>query len=449
MPPTMEIPSIQDLVGLPEAEARRQRFLAESSRSLRYMVLAISMVGLLFIVLGLMEGSYTRLIGPGLALVLARWVWVYCERPWFRRYFMVIAPLVILAALGLVVAMVPDTDMGLRLIGLLGVILLATGFRLPWQVHVLIFGVLWVGTLGPPTWQAYRAGEPILGMRALIQTAATIAGAYFALTATARDTASFVRRYRIESSRNRERLRMREELDSARQIQLSMLPRRDPKLEGLTLAAVSLPATEVGGDYYEYFLHDKRHFTLVVGDVAGHGVASGLMLSGLRSCLHLMQSDLPTPADSLEKLHYMVRQTTDPRMFITLLFAAVDTEERVATVATGGHPPLLHYDRAANEVREIGIHAPPLGTVLESRFFEQEVRWNSGDVLIAYTDGVTETANSRGELYGDERLQERLSRVGQQKSAREIREALLSDVWTWKGDAEQLDDITLVVLRAD
>ena len=106
---------------------------------------------------------------------------------------------------------------------------------------------------------------------------------------------------------------MREEFDTARRIQLSMLPQGPPNVSWIEVAAASLPATEVGGDYYDYFRISPSQIVVVIGDVAGHGLASGLLLSGVRSCLYLLEKDLASPVEVLDRLNHMVRRTTDRR----------------------------------------------------------------------------------------------------------------------------------------
>ena len=138
------------------------------------------------------------------------------------------------------------------------------------------------------------------------------------------DRKRFLNVWRREYSRARERLRMREEIDYARKIQLSMLPQTAPQLSWIDLAAASLPATEVGGDYYEYFKLSDSQLVLVIGDVAGHGLASGLLLSGVRSCLYLLEEDLASPLGVFDRLNHMVRRTTDKRTYVTLLCAVIN-----------------------------------------------------------------------------------------------------------------------------
>ena len=148
---------------------------------------------------------------------------------------------------------------------------------------------------------------------------------------------------------------MREEIEYARKIQLSMLPQLPPDIGWVELAAASLPATEVGGDYYDYFRLSGSQLALVIGDVSGHGLASGLLLSGVRSCLYLLEKDLAVPVAVLDRLNPMVRETTDRRTYVTLLCAVLDRAEDGSgvkvTVASAGHPPLLCWDAQTAAVR--------------------------------------------------------------------------------------------------
>jgi sigma-B regulation protein RsbU (phosphoserine phosphatase) len=240
---------------------------------------------------------------------------------------------------------------------------------------------------------------------------------------------------------------MREEIDYARKIQLSMLPQAPPGVEWLDLAAASLPATEVGGDYYEYFQLGPSRLVLVIGDVAGHGLASGLLLSGVRSCLYLLEEELASPAPVFERLNHMVRRTTDKRTYVTLLCAVLDRAAERLEIVSAGHPPMLCFDSKSRQFREVGDGAPPLGTFLQASYEPVHTPLSSGDLLVFYTDGLVEARNVHGQEYGDARLRKALARAADSRTAREIRDAVLGDLSNFKGDHEQLDDITLVVVR--
>lgn len=439
--------SIEELFGLPEEEAVQSHFDAKNFKWFRNFAIAFSLLALVATLAALVESDYPRMILPAANLVLIRWLFTVREKETFRRHFRHILALYLLIQFVIVGFLHPQQDITLRLLGFLAPLLLLF-FRFRLAESVFLFTAVWVGTLSTHVWELLsQQGSPLLSPRFVFQTAVTAACLYFAVTTTRRERRQFLRTFQIEQSRSRERARMRKELDSARQIQLSMLPRSDPKIDGLDISAVSLPATEVGGDYYEYFQRSDGGVAIVAGDVAGHGVASGLLLSGIRSCLYLLHHERPSPQEILEKLNRMVRQTTDRRMFITLLYAVVDPRGRTLTLSSAGHPPVLHYSRASESVQELRQSAPPLGTRLDAVYSEKTVGFESGDVFVLSTDGLEETMNQRGEHYGEKRFLKKISNAAPTKSAREIREAVLSDLWNFKGDAEQFDDITMVVVK--
>lgn len=306
-----------------------------------------------------------------------------------------------------------------------------------WAVTVWI----WVRELGG-LWGAPR------GLGGLLWPTLATAGIYSAaLHLAGRRRQRFLVGWRREVSIDRERLRMREEIEDARQIQLSMLPRSIPDVGWLDVSAVSMPASEVGGDYYDFFPLADGGLAVVVGDVAGHGLASGLMLSGLRSCLYLLRHDLSRPATVMERLDDMVRHTASRRMLVTLLAAFLDGAGRSATLACAGHPPALRYSAAEGRVTEVSLPALPLGTRLGAGYRQQTVPLAAGDVLLLYTDGLTEMGDGGGASYGLERLVRTLGET-RARTAREIRNAVLADVANFKGDARRLDDVTLVVIKA-
>jgi sigma-B regulation protein RsbU (phosphoserine phosphatase) len=240
---------------------------------------------------------------------------------------------------------------------------------------------------------------------------------------------------------------MRQEIETARRIQIAMLPQSAPDVAWIDFAAASLPAAEVGGDYYDYLQLRPGCLALAIGDVAGHGLASGLVLSGVRSGLHLLEADLAEPVTVLERLDRMVGRTSDRRTFVTLLLAIVDAEAGTLTVASAGHPPLYHYATRARRLDEVGCGAPPLGTRLPARYRKDARTLTRGDLLVLYTDGLIEAIDHTGREYGEERLRRALARAEGGRTAREIRDAVLEDLSRFKGDTDQLDDITLVVVR--
>jgi hypothetical protein len=255
----------------------------------------------------------------------------------------------------------------------------------------------------------------------------------------------FLSRWRSESARHRDRLRMKQELEYAREIQLSMLPREAPELDWLDVAALSLPATEVGGDYYDYFDLGSDRLAVVVGDVTGHGVASGLVLSGIRSSLNLLRDEMGRPSEVLDRVNLMLKRTSAPRMHMTLGVVVLDRNAGTATISTAGHPPVF-LRRHDGEVLEIGSGSFPLGAIEGARYTEDTVELRVGDLLLIYSDGLVEAISEEGEQFGWGRLLGILEDLDRDVSANEIRDLILRTVWDFKGEAEQMDDVTMVVV---
>jgi serine phosphatase RsbU (regulator of sigma subunit) len=240
-----------------------------------------------------------------------------------------------------------------------------------------------------------------------------------------------------------EQLRMRDELQYARAIQLSMLPERPPALEWVDLAGVSMPATEVGGDYFDYFVIGER-LAIVSGDVAGHGLASGLVLAALRSGFTLLRDSLHDPAAVLRRLHDLIAETTRRRTLVTCAVLLLDREARRATFASAGHPPVIA--RRDGTVGAIELFAPPLGVRLPVKIPQREMTFAAGDVFVLHTDGVYESVDPSGESYGIERI-EAVVRQCDNATAAEVRDAIVRDVERFRAGGAQADDITVVVAR--
>lgn len=247
---------------------------------------------------------------------------------------------------------------------------------------------------------------------------------------------------------DKEHSRMKAELDHAQEIQLSMLPTANPDIQGLDVASISIPASEVGGDYYDYFPLDGKKLTIVIGDVSGHGVASGLVLSGVRSCLYLLKEGLPSPAALLGKLNRMLKQTTDKRMFMTMLTAVIDLETNEMTYATAGHPLLYHFRHQDKSVHDIKERALPLGAIMKATYPEASLHFSSGDYLLFYTDGIFEAADRDHAEYGLKRLHDKFRQTASKGGTAEaVRNFILEDIRKFIGFQEQLDDMTMVVVK--
>jgi serine phosphatase RsbU (regulator of sigma subunit) len=450
----MKAPAIDELVSLPEPLAVQRHFDARNYRLFRWLLGLSLFLFLPAIGTALSNGWFISLVFyvAGLlitmALVGARQTQLY--ETWFRQVLLVyLFSCVILLKVSSLAANGTDN----RLPGFFLAAFAFLVFRLRFTEQLMLYGWIWVAAVLPLDSSGHLStlAFPDLGEIVGLSTVLGIC-LVIAFTLTQIERRRFLVVWRREHSRSRERERMREEIDTARRIQLSMLPQGSPDLRWLEVAAASLPATEVGGDYYEYFRLSSNQLALVIGDVAGHGVASGLLLSGVRSCLYLLEKELDDPLAILERLNPMVRRTTDRRTYVTLLCAVLEKDgigggSGTVKLASAGHPPVLRWCARTGEFDTMGEGAPPLGTFLDAHYQLVSRPLQTRDILVFYTDGLLEARNAAGLEYGEARFQRAVARLATSGSAREVRDAVLGDLANFKGDEEQYDDITIVVVR--
>lgn len=442
----MKAPTLDELVQLPEPLALQRHFDARSYRTFRWVVVLVSLI-----CLGTLAASVERRDAFGITLsavnlLTCAVLFILRGREVFARNFRPVLLAFLLAQLAFLRLGI-ESDGDDRAVPFILIAILLIAFRMRLGQHLLLYVSLWVLATVPLAWLGITRSPDL--DRGWVIALGSVSSVCFAIAAglSQLERKRFLTLWRREHSRARERLRMREEIEYARKIQLSMLPQAAPQVSWIDLAAASLPATEVGGDYYEYFKLNDDQLVLVIGDVAGHGLASGLLLSGVRSCLYLLEEYLAAPVEILERLNHMVRRTTDKRTYMTLLFAVLDRREGTLTLVSAGHPPMLSYDRGRNAFEEVGEGAPPLGTFLKADYRTVRRPLAAGDLLVFYTDGLVEARNDNDQEYGDARLQRAIARAAGSRTSREIRDAVLGDLSNFKGDKEQLDDMTLVVVR--
>ncbi|MBZ0114262.1 MAG: PP2C family protein-serine/threonine phosphatase, partial [Thermoanaerobaculia bacterium] len=251
--------------------------------------------------------------------------------------------------------------------------------------------------------------------------------------------------WRLARERHREEQRMRQELEYAREVQLSMLPSEAPALPWLEMARLSLPATEVGGDYYDFFAIHEDRMLVVIGDVAGHGLASGIVLASIRSGLTLLVDDIEDSPTVMERLNRMLRETSRTRVLVSLGLVLFDRSGRV-TVTSAGHPPALLWRSLTGEVETIDLPSLPLGTGLASEPKPRVINLEAGDTILLYTDGLFEATDSSGEPMGLDRLTEVFA-ASAEKSLEDLKADILQSAWRHRGASPQEDDITLVAVR--
>jgi Stage II sporulation protein E (SpoIIE) len=243
-----------------------------------------------------------------------------------------------------------------------------------------------------------------------------------------------------------ERERQRVELETARRIQSSILPDLPPRLAGVDIAHAYLPASEVGGDFYDVLALEDGRLAVAVGDVAGHGVSSGLIMSMAKSALAVQVTFDPEVAAVFNTLNRTVYQTARKRLLTTLCYALIDPRRLEMVYASAGH---LHPYRisATGRVDMLESIAYPLGVRGQLLIDAHTTRLSPGDTLFLFSDGVVEARREGDDdMFGFERLEESLARhTG--RGPEGLRDGVLADVARFTANAPREDDQTILVLR--
>jgi serine phosphatase RsbU (regulator of sigma subunit) len=241
--------------------------------------------------------------------------------------------------------------------------------------------------------------------------------------------------------------RLEEELRIARQIQNRLLPAAAPVLDHFELAGKSLPAREVGGDYFDYIVLPDGRIGLAVADVSGKGAGAALLMSSFRASLRSQDLGGQGPARTLAALNRFVCSSVDPGKFITAFLAVLDPRTGELLYSNGGHePPMLIKDGMT--FRELSEGGLILGAFAQAEYEEGSVRMPADSILAIFTDGVTEAQNKDGDFFGSERLMEVLA-SRDSRPCPELLEQILGEIQSFAGEAAQSDDITLLLARKE
>jgi len=247
-----------------------------------------------------------------------------------------------------------------------------------------------------------------------------------------------------------EKERLEEELRIARQIQMSLLPQADVDVRGLRVAALCLPAAEVGGDYYDLLPLSDTRLAVLVADVSGKGTSAALYMAELKGLVLALARTCESPKELLSQANRILAAQLDSRTFITMSYAVLDTELRTFRHARAGHNPLIHYQGATQRTRVLAPQGIGLGLDPGDRFEEileeETLPLVPGDVFVLFTDGISEAMNSSSELFGEDRLRE-IVEAGDALSSEEIKERVIEGVRGFVGDAAPHDDMTMVVVK--
>ncbi|MCG8532284.1 MAG: SpoIIE family protein phosphatase [Desulfovibrionales bacterium] len=248
-----------------------------------------------------------------------------------------------------------------------------------------------------------------------------------------------------------DRMRMMEGLKVAGEMQQALFPKKDIRFTGLDIAATSIFSDETGGDFFDFLenLGDDDDMVVVLGDVTGHGIGAALLMASTRAYLRMQAEYQHSPAFLLSNTNrLLVRDCYGTGRFVTLFCLQISGEKRYIKWATAGHDPAIIFDADAVEFRELRAHGLPLGVLPDSDY--EEICCDAlrpGEVLLMGTDGIWEALNSEQEMFGKSRLKDVIKK-NHYKPAAEILHAVATAVKEHQGGQPQLDDVSIVVLKA-
>jgi serine phosphatase RsbU (regulator of sigma subunit) len=256
-----------------------------------------------------------------------------------------------------------------------------------------------------------------------------------------------------------EKKRLDEELRIARQIQMSLLPRGPLDLPGIGVTALCVPAKEVGGDYYDFFHLADDRLGVLIADVAGKGTSAALYMAELKGLVLALSQAQQSPRDMLIEVNRIISDNLDSRSFITMTYAVIDRRAGVMTYCRAGHTPMIYLPGPSSLLpgqvqvltpsgMVVGLRIPGAAEKFSDLLEEHRIDLGVGDVIVLYTDGITEAMNAAEDLFGDARLSRIIEEHGHLTSG-ELRERILREIEAFVGGSDQHDDMTMILLKVD
>jgi phosphoserine phosphatase RsbU/P len=235
------------------------------------------------------------------------------------------------------------------------------------------------------------------------------------------------------------------QLETAREVQASLLPHRAPDLTGYDIAGICIPAEEIGGDYFDYIPLSRNRLGLAVADVSGHGIPSALVMTAFRALLRTKARGKMGPAHIANTINRLLPEFTGNNHFVTVLYAILDASSGNLTYISCGHPPPLLL-RKDGEVEKLNQQNTALGVFQNLHFNDGLIQMTAGDILVLYTDGVTELMNQGGEVFGVQRLVQ-VIRQNPLLAAADLISSVIEAAQVFSDSQSFLDDLTLVIVR--
>jgi phosphoserine phosphatase RsbU/P len=244
----------------------------------------------------------------------------------------------------------------------------------------------------------------------------------------------------------KDKLLAKTELEGGRKVQKALLPEENPEIPGWKVWLYSRPANEVCGDLVDYLKLGDAYIGLTMADVAGKGLSAALMMSKLQATVRAISNEKDSLSQFAEKVNHIFHRDSLPSLFASMLYIYVTPNHGKLKYVNAGHlPPLL---LKGDTIEEMPKGDAAIGIIKNSKFREQQLKLDKGDILIVYSDGVTEAANEMGQFFGKERLINTIKRYNN-LPADKLGEAITRQVEFFAGDAPRSDDLSLIILKRE
>lgn len=247
-----------------------------------------------------------------------------------------------------------------------------------------------------------------------------------------------------------ERERLRKELEIAAKVQLSLLPKEEPKVPGYEISSISIPAIEAGGDYFDFVKLGGDKLGIAIGDVSGKGVGAAIYMTLTKGILQAHAEEDVSPKNVLGKVNRLLYKTIEKNSFVSMFYAILDTKKGTLLYSRAGHNPGILCSSQGEKTKLLLSKGMALGleegNVFSSTLLEEEIALNHGDVFVLYTDGFTEAMNEKHEEYGEDSLI-KLIENNRNLSPKDLLSLILKDVKKFVDNYPQHDDMTLVILK--
>jgi sigma-B regulation protein RsbU (phosphoserine phosphatase) len=245
---------------------------------------------------------------------------------------------------------------------------------------------------------------------------------------------------------NDERRQLEAELELSQVMQRALLPQEAPSIPGLDVAAFSRPAQIVGGDYFDFIPCDDGSQAIAIADIVGHGISASMLLSSLQATLRTLLPENSSPGEVLRRINHFYLHNVNMTTFVTVFLAKYDPRTRTLSYLNAGHNPPILFRRESGKATWLHPTGAAIGIIEDYNIQNGAAQLAADDVLVLYTDGVTEASNAQGEYFGTERLVD-LIRQNASLAASEVVAALRQALGAFIGERSLADDTTIIVCK--